>query len=125
MRCNRVIGLGVCFVAALSMMALGAKSYAQIVINEIVEDEQDFESTDTADTREFVELYNSSSSPVDISGWTLGGLNIDDSVGPVDVIPGGSMIPAHGYFVIGAAGVPNVNFTPAPGELWANGKTLY
>jgi hypothetical protein len=113
-------------VAALSMMALGAKSYAQVVINEIVEDEQDFESTDiTPDTREFIELYNSGNSPVDISGWTLGGLNIDDSVGPVDTFPGGSTIPAHGYFVIGAATVPNVNFTPAAGELWANGKTLY
>lgn len=112
--------------AVAGALFLGSRaSLAQVVINEIVEDEQDFETTDTPDTREFVELYNAGNSPVDISGWTLGGLNIDDSVGPVDTFPVGSTIPAHGYFVIGAASVPNVNYTPVAGELWGNGKTIF
>jgi hypothetical protein len=43
----------------------------------------------------------------------------------MDTFPNGSIIPAGGYFVIGQAGVPNVNYTPVSGELWSNGKTIY
>jgi hypothetical protein len=96
-----------------------------IVINEIVEDEQDFESTDVADTREFVELYNPTNSPVLIENWTL---SVSDLIGgaPIsDTFPQGATIPAKGYYVIGAAGVPNVNFTPLSGELWINGKSIF
>lgn len=119
----------VALVATLLCLSLTWQAAAQvippIVINEIVEDEQDFESSDVPDTREFVELYNPTNQPVNISGWTL---NVSDLAGsaPIsDAFPLNSIIPASGYFVIGAASVPNVNFTPTSGELWGNGKSIY
>lgn len=99
----------------------------QVVINELVDDEQDFDSTVdiSPDTREFVELYNAGNSAVDITGWTLGTVDLATGL-PVttDAIPSG-VIPAHGYYVIGNASVPNVNFTPAAGELWNNFNTVF
>lgn len=115
------------FTVALALVAIGSTVRAQVTINEIVEDEQDFESTDVnPDTREFVEFYNAGATPIDISGWTLT-VTAFESGSPVvtDAMPGGSIIPAGGYFVVGQAGVPNVNFTPTSGELWNNGKTIF
>jgi len=126
MRLNRLVqrGLTSLLVALLAMAAPLVS--AQVVINEIVEDEQDFETTDISpDTREFVELYNGGASAVDVSGWTLSVITLDTGAATTDALPPGSMIPANGYFVIGAAAVPNVNFTPLAGELWANGKTVW
>jgi hypothetical protein len=110
-----------------AVLLAGANVQGQIVINELVEDEQDFESTDIIpDTREFVELYNSGATAVDISGWTLGLWDLDTGTqGVVDTLPGGSMIPAGGYFVIGQAGVDNVNYTPVAGELWDNTNVIF
>jgi hypothetical protein len=113
-------------IAAAALLIAASPSFGQIVINELVEDEQDFESTDVTDTREFVELYNSGAAAVDISGWTLGLWDLDTGVqGVVDTLPGGSSIPAGGYFVIGQAGVPNVNYTPVAGELWDNTNVIF
>ena len=49
----RAIALGV---AGTVLACAAANTFGQIVINELVEDEQDFETTDVTDTREFVEL---------------------------------------------------------------------
>src|SRR4051812_3472186 len=97
-------------------------SFGQIVINEIVEDEQDFESTDIApDTRDFLELYNAGNAPVDITGWQLNYFQLGTAVGnasyfaTADTItntatPGNPVIiPSHGYYVLGNDGVPHVN----------------
>jgi hypothetical protein len=102
-------------------------TFGQIVINELVEDEQDFESaTDITDTREFVELYNAGASAVDIGGWTLGQWDLDSGAqGAVDTIPGGSMIGPGDYFVIGQTAVPNVDYVPTSGELWDNTNVIF
>jgi hypothetical protein len=113
-------------VVGLAAGLFAAPTYGQIVINELVEDEQDFESvTDEVDTREFVELYNSGGTPVDLTGWTLGLWDLDTGIqGVVDAIPSGTIAPG-GYFVIGQAGVPNVNYTPVAGELWDNTNIVF
>src|SRR5689334_16235029 len=120
---KRIRVLGVLSVlAALGMLVPAARG--QVVINEIVEDEQDFESTvDNADTREFVELYNRGNAPVDISGWTL---TVSDFAANVvtDTFPAGSVIAPGGFFVLGGPAIPagpNV-YKPFAGELW--GGTL-
>lgn len=117
----------VCATLAIPGVAFSSAARAQVTINEIVEDEQDFESTDvTPDTREFVELYNAGATPIDISGWTLAVTAFETGSPTVsDAMPPGSIIPAGGYFVIGQAGVPNVNFTPVAGELWTNTKAIF
>jgi hypothetical protein len=105
------------------MTAASARS--QIVINEMVDDERSSGSGQIADTREFVELYNSGASAVDISGWALNAINIGLTPGVAGTytLPAATSIPSHGYYVVGAAGVPNVNFSPAPavaGEYFPN-----
>lgn len=104
------------------LILLGTLQVAQgqIVINEIVEDEQDAVSTDiNPDTREFIELYNTSPDPVLIENWTIGQYLLTTGTYEVtDTLPVGATIPGHGYYVIGQAGVPGVNYTPVDGELW-------
>jgi hypothetical protein len=102
----------------------------QVVINEIVEDEQDFDSTVDIDpdTREFVELYNAGASPVNIGDWTLGTIQLTTGLPYATfTIPTGATIPAGGYYVVGNTGVPNVNFTPDTGgaELYPNLNAIF
>jgi hypothetical protein len=91
----------------------GPTAFGQIVINEIVVNERTAGSgTVTPDTREFVELYNAGTAAVDLTGWTLGTFDLVAGA-PVttDTIPSGTIAPGD-YFVIGAVGVPNVDFSP-------------
>ena len=128
MKFGRVRISVICLTAAAMNAALSSLAQAQlppVYINEIVEDEQDFETTDIVDTREFVELYNAGATSINVSGWILNSIVIDTAATISDTLPEGSVIPAGGYFVIGQAGVPNVNYTPTSGELWNNGKTIY
>lgn len=91
---------------AASVLAVPALASAQVVINEFVYDDGG------TDDREFVELFNSGASLVDISGWVLqsrdGGAT---PIQPVVTIPASTSIPAGGYYVIGYASVPGVNQT--------------
>jgi hypothetical protein len=77
-------------------------STAPVVINEFC-----YDDTGT-DDKEFLELYNRSNAPVDISGWTLVGA---DQLGAntTYTIPGGTILAPGGYWVVGLATVPNVN----------------
>ena len=81
-----------------------ADSINGIVINEIlanpdssvaasdVDGDGSFENDD-----EFVELYNTGDSPIDIGGWTL---NTNDNNAPLITFPAGTTIPVGGYLVI-------------------------
>jgi len=62
---------------------------ADVVINEVMYDPISEDSED-----EYVELYNRSSSPVDLGKWRL-----EDAVSYA--IPPGTILPAGGYLVIG------------------------
>ena len=95
----------------------GGSSTAPVVINELC-----YDDTGT-DDKEFVELYNRSGSPVDISGWTLVG---SDPVGPntTYAIPAGTILAPGGYWVVGISTVPNVNqvvpvTSPSNFESWS------
>ena len=81
---------------------------AAIIINEVVYDDGG------GDDREYVELYNSGVSAVDISGWII--RNSDTVAPPGDnntdyTISPATSIAAGGFFVIGNPGVLNVNQT--------------
>jgi hypothetical protein len=119
----RAIASGI--VGAAFLMATSS-GFGQIVINELVEDEQDFETTDIdPDTREFVELYNAGSTTVDLTNWSI--VYYDLALGAValqDFIPSGSIAPG-GYFVIGGSAVPNVNFTPIATNIWPNAAAIF
>lgn len=72
-----------------------------IVINEV------FQSADNKD--EWVELYNSTNAPIDVSGWKISDKNAYDN-GNDDTFPSVSPVPENGYAVIttskGIAGIP-------------------
>src|SRR5882757_1048878 len=108
-------------VLGLATMLYGGQAFGQITINEVVEDEHNI-----PDTREFVELYNAESSAVDISGWTLGTVQLSNgSPFRTDVFPSGSIIPANGYFVMGQPSVPNVNYSPMSGEIFPHANSIF
>jgi hypothetical protein len=108
------------FALNAGLVAVAASpAMAQIVINEIVKEER------TAgggaldpDTREFIELYNAGTETIDLTGWSLGVVDLlSGSTSTVDVIPSGTIAPG-GYFVIGGAGVPQADYVPVPSNLY-------
>lgn len=64
--------------------------YNSIVINEI-----NFKSADDFDTKDWVELYNTTAAAINISGWKLAGENLDEAF----TIPVGTIISPYGYVV--------------------------
>ena len=89
--------------AAIASSAMGA-----VVINEFAYDDT------VADTMEFVELYNSGPGAVDISGWTLIGIDLAPTADSTATVPGAvgsntTVLAANDYYVIGMAAVPNLD----------------
>jgi hypothetical protein len=111
---SSLVGVAICL---LAQSVLG-----QVVINEVVKEQRTAGSgAFDPDTREFVELYNSGVTAVDISGWTLGTYDLVTGTPEfTDTMPGGSMIGPGDFFVVGAAGVPNVDFVPFTGEIYTD-----
>lgn len=96
-------------------------STAPVVINEFSYDDGG------TDDLEFVELYNRSTVPVDISGWTL--VNPDNigplygagtGVDPTYVIPPGTILAPGGFWVMGPSLVVNVNQVIGTTDLFEN-----
>ncbi|MBL8899901.1 MAG: CHRD domain-containing protein [Planctomycetes bacterium] len=85
----------------------GGEIRGQIILPPIVINEFQYDDSGT-DDREFVELYNRTPFPIDITGWRIecaDGSTVPDN-NPDFVLSG--LIPANGYFVAGSALVPNV-----------------
>lgn len=91
----------------LSLLVPQGPSTAPVVINEFVHDD-----AGVTDDREFVELWNRTGAPVDISGWQLQGEEGSAGGLPngVFVFPSGTILAPGQYLVVGQASVPNVNF---------------
>jgi beta-lactamase superfamily II metal-dependent hydrolase len=73
---------------------------------------------------EFIELYNTSTAPIDISGYRLLGSNAAGTVSVRATIPAGRTIPAHGHYLFanGAATNGYSGVTPAD-QTYAIGVT--
>lgn len=81
-------------------------STAPVVINEF-----SYEDAGT-DDKEFVELYNRTAVPVDISGWSLQGEEgtLGDTPNAAFVFPANTFINPGDHLVVGMAGVPGATF---------------
>ena len=90
------------------------QSPSGVVINEINYDDTG------SDDFEFVELYNGNTVAVDISGWTLNGIDGTSSGNGTQTIPPGTILPPGGFWVVGDAAVPGVN-QPLAGLALENG----
>ncbi len=86
-----------------------AVSAGPVAIGGVVINEFQYDDTST-DDREFVELYNSSIEPVDISGWKVGGYD-SATTNPSTTIPADTVLNPGAFYVIGNAGVLNLNHT--------------
>lgn len=97
---SRICLAAVASAACLSPLA----ATGQVVINEFMFDDG------STDDREFVELYNAGTDPVDIGNWVLGGYDTT-TTNPSTTIPAGSTIQPGGFFVVGNTGVLNLSHT--------------
>lgn len=129
MKIIRVIGV-LMFGTAVWVAAINVRG--QVVINEIVEDERQADSSDTTDTRDFIELYNAGNSAVNVGNytmnyWQLGtAATTPGSYFPThDTIPAGTMLAAHGYYVFGNTGVPNLNQDLGTGDLYPHLNAIF
>jgi hypothetical protein len=109
---NGAVLLYLLVLAVLSTVALAA-SPGDVVINEVwVNDPHYF------DGAEYVELYNTTASPIDLAGWVLSGVEYDQICGEHHhQIPSGITIGAHGYIVITRDAITNAEggADPSPG----------
>lgn len=86
---------------------------AKVVINEIVKEERVSPTTGAVspDAREFIELYNSGATPVNLSNFVLRTTNLNAMSSVDDALPAGATIAPGGYYVIAIEGrqVANAN----------------
>jgi hypothetical protein len=99
MRRSAAIGICIGFVVALLGISglAAAASPGDVVINEIYPNAPTY-----FDGSEYIELYNTTGSAIDISGWILTGTEYDQTcTGDRDhIFPAGTTIPAGGYILI-------------------------
>ncbi|RQV97504.1 hypothetical protein EH220_04540, partial [bacterium] len=84
--------------------AAWAQNPGDVVINEVMYD--DFETTDV----EWVEIHNTTASPIDISGWYLmdNGTYPTGTEGGIEV-PASTTLPANGYLVLCKAALDGID----------------
>ncbi|HEX2477197.1 MAG TPA: lamin tail domain-containing protein, partial [Lacipirellulaceae bacterium] len=120
MRFIRAIAVGI---VGTVLASAGTNTLGQVVINEVVKEQRDGLNDGASinpDVREFIELFNAGTAEVNLSGWTIHQINLTNGVTDLtDTIPSGALA-AGGYFVIGSAGVPEVDFTPVTGEIFTD-----
>ena len=100
----------------LACLAVGA-FYSSVVLAQggIFINEYSYDDSGTDDLQ-FVELYNASGAPIDISGYVIAsndpsGTNADYT--PAGGIPGGTMLGPGAFYVVGDTAVPNLNLLAA------------
>jgi lamin tail-like protein len=133
MRVVRALALGaICFL-------LNAESFGDVVINEFLIDDRAADSArQHPSDREFVELYNSGGSSVDISGWVLKTIEMGNRWNTANgvttyTLPANTSIPAGGFLVLAQSTNPDADVVLAPalkngsgaisGDLFPDGDT--
>jgi hypothetical protein len=121
----RTAGLGVAAVVAGLWTASAATG--QVVINEIVKEVRSQTSSGSInpDAREFLELYNPTASPIDISGWAIQFTDLNNVTGNGYFLPANQSIPAGGYYVVAASGGTIVGANHYATPLAATGTELF
>ncbi len=108
-----------CLTSALVTIA-GSPVSGQIVINELVVNQRNYAGNIFPDTREFIELYNAGTQPVNLQDWTLRNWDLASGTqGFVDTLPNHVLNPGS-FFVMGHADVPGVDMILGGGDLWAD-----
>ncbi len=95
----------------LALVSFVASAQGQLVINELVQDNRTNGNSNSDDLGEFIEIYNSSGMDVDLTGWILNVMSLDDNLGiPRISFPLFGTIPANDpYYVIANASSGNLS----------------
>ncbi|MGC9036561.1 MAG: lamin tail domain-containing protein [Verrucomicrobiia bacterium] len=81
----------------LALVICAGKTHSQVVINEIMALNNGSVFSPNGDNPDYIELYNTSSSPVNLFGYTL----TDNTNSPNKfVFPQGAVIPPNGYVIV-------------------------
>ena len=98
-------------------MSGGGNSGAGLIVNEVLFDpasgdagDANGDGTRSTSEDEFIEFYNDSNSPIDLSGFTLYDEDNIGSLTPRHTFPNGTVIPAHGVYVLFGGGAPAGDF---------------
>ncbi len=98
----------------LLVLLASLSSSAQVVINEVSASNQNTITDNYGENEDWVELYNTTAAPVDLSGWYLSNKVNNPLKWP---FPAGASIPANGHLVVycskrntGTGGVFHTNF---------------
>lgn len=100
----------------------GLSSNNNIVINEFMADNKTTKADQNGQFDDWIELYNKSNTPVDVSGWFLS--DNPDKRGKWD-LPKGTIIPANGYLIVWADEDSSQVGLHANFKLAASGETIY
>jgi hypothetical protein len=110
-----------------------SQASAQLVINELVQDNRTNGNGNTGDDfGEFIELYNSSGGDVDLTGWTLNVIDLDDGSTLVSAPLSGTILASDPYYVIAnSSGVPGsispslIDFNTGANSFLVNDNNLF
>jgi hypothetical protein len=93
----------------LSTLASVPTVWGDVIINEVVKEERSIATGGAVtDTREFIELYNPTASPINIGDW-----QVVTNGNIIDTIPTGKTLASHDYYVFARnTGAPGANVNP-------------
>jgi hypothetical protein len=100
----------------------GAFSVSDVVINEMMASNTQTAADQDGEYDDWIELYNTSANPVDLSGWFLSD-NVDN-LGKYD-FPDGTVIGGHGFLIVWADEDGSQSGLHANFKLSASGEQLY
>ncbi|MBP5667324.1 MAG: CotH kinase family protein [Salinivirgaceae bacterium] len=86
------------------------------ICNNVVINEINYKSADNFDTKDWVELYNTTDAAINISRWKLAGENLAEAF----TIPVGTIIPPYGYVVVCANRSKLVGLNPGARNVIGN-----
>lgn len=88
--------------AGISVKLSAASEYTAVFvsddsgINNVVINEINYKSADDFDTKDWIELYNTTSAAINLTGWKLS----EENPAEAFTIPAGTIIPPYGYLVV-------------------------
>lgn len=121
-RRRRIVGLSAALAGLTSGVCLAAVPTATAAATDVVINELMYHAASDLDGDDYLELANTGATPVDVSGWTFGGVTL--------TLPAGTTIAPGGYLVVAkdaAQFQASYRFAPAAvygGNLSNSGETL-
>ena len=116
-----IITFGIVFLS-LNWQPIFLQTNTDVVINELMSDNVTAVADEAGEFDDWIELYNNSNAPIDISGY---GLSDDVEALGKFPIPENTIIPANGYLIIWADDDQDQGIFHAQFRLSSNGESVF